>query len=103
MIGTIKDYFYNTEAEKKLEQLLLEEHPDIAHIHLFWGGLSVSILRALHKYNIPIVHTAHDYRMVCPGYTFKMGKELFVRSVIIGISINACLINVPSEVWYRVF
>ena len=73
-LGTIKNYFYNSEAQKRLEVLLGKERPDIAHVHLFWGGLSVSIFKALKKYNVPLVHTAHDYRMVCPGYTFKDGS-----------------------------
>lgn len=73
-IGTIKDYFYNTEAERKLEALIEREHPDIAHVHLFWGGLSASIFKALKKHHIPLVHTVHDYRLICPGYTFKDGN-----------------------------
>ena len=64
-------YIYNREAQRSLEQLIKEEQPDIAHIHLFWGGLSTSILDTLRKYRIPIVHTAHDYRMVCPAYSFR--------------------------------
>lgn len=73
-LGTLKNYFYNTEAERNLESLLEKERPDIAHVHLFWGGLSASIFRALKKYNVPLVHTVHDYRLVCPGYTFKNGR-----------------------------
>ena len=64
-------YIYNREAQRSLEQLIKEEQPDIAHIHLFWGGLSTSILDTLRKHRIPVVHTAHDYRMVCPAYTFR--------------------------------
>lgn len=64
-------YIYNREAQRSLEQLIKEEQPYIAHIHLFWGGLSTSILDTLRKYHIPVVHTAHDYRMVCPAYTFR--------------------------------
>lgn len=73
-LGTIRDYFYNKDAQRNLEALLEQESPDIAHVHLFWGGLSASIFKALKKYNVPLVHTAHDYRMVCPGYTFKNGE-----------------------------
>lgn len=68
--GAIR-YFYNMEAKRSIEKLILAEKPDIAHIHLFWGGISPSVLNVLHKYNIPVVHTAHDYRMVCPAYTFR--------------------------------
>lgn len=71
----ICNYFYNREAAKKLEDLLVKEKPDIAHIHLFWGGISPSIFKVLKRHNVPIVHTAHDYRIVCPGYAFKNSKN----------------------------
>ena len=70
-IQGVGKYFYNRKAANKLEKLIVETKPDIAHAHLFWGGISGSIFRVLKKYNIPIVHTAHDYRMVCPAYAFK--------------------------------
>ena len=63
----LKDFFYNSEAEKKIEELILAEKPEIAHIHLFWGnGISPSITKVLKKYGIPLVQTVHDYRMICP-------------------------------------
>ena len=74
-LKAIGNYFYNSDAVKKLNQLILKERPDIAHIHLFWGGISPSIFKVLKKHKIPIVHTAHDYRMVCPAYAFKNGRD----------------------------
>lgn len=70
----LKNFFYNKDASKKLERLIIDEKPDIAHIHLFWGGLSPSILKTLRKHNVPVVHTVHEYRMVCPAYLLKDGK-----------------------------
>lgn len=66
----LQNYFYNREAKAKLEALILAEKPDIAHAHLFWGNISPSIFSVLKKHKIPLIHTAHDYRMVCPAYTF---------------------------------
>jgi glycosyltransferase involved in cell wall biosynthesis len=63
-------YLYNEKANRNLEQLIKDLKPDVAHIHLFYAVLSVSILRTLNKYKIPIVHTVHDYRLVCPVNTF---------------------------------
>lgn len=71
----VSNYFYNSEAARQLEKLIEIEKPEIAHIHNFWGGISGSIFKVLKKHNIPIVHTVHDYRMVCPGYAFKNGKN----------------------------
>lgn len=73
-LGLMKDYFYNTKVRKALERLLEEEKPDIAHVHLIWGGMTPAIFDALRKYGVPLVHTVHDYRMVCPAYTFRNGK-----------------------------
>lgn len=70
----ISNYFNNRRAAERIEKLIIQEHPDIAHIHLFWGGISASIIPVLHKYGIPVVHTAHDFRMVCPSYTFRDSK-----------------------------
>lgn len=73
IINTPK-FIYNQQAAKQLERLILAEKPDIAHIHLLFNSLSVSILPVLQKYNIPTVMTVHDYRLICPAYTFTNGK-----------------------------
>ncbi len=73
-LSRVRDYFSNKKAASCLEQLIIQEKPDIAHAHLFWGGISPSIFKVLKKYNIPLVHTAHDYRMICPAYLLKDGK-----------------------------
>jgi glycosyltransferase involved in cell wall biosynthesis len=66
----IPAYLYNTTACRKLERLLEFFKPEIAHVHLFYGVLSVSILKTLQKHRIPVVHTVHDYRLLCPVNTF---------------------------------
>ena len=66
-------YFNNREAAKALDKLLTIEHFDIAHAHLIWGGMTSAIIPVLHKHGVPLVHTVHDYRMVCPAYTFRNG------------------------------
>ncbi len=66
----VQNYFYNREAKEKITKLIEAEKPDIAHAHLFWGNISPSIFSIFKKYKIPLIHTAHDYRMVCPAYTF---------------------------------
>lgn len=67
-------YFSNKDAAKAVEEIVKRENPDIAHAHLLWGGMTASIIPVLHKHGVPLVHTAHDYRMVCPAYTFRNGK-----------------------------
>lgn len=73
-IKNIVTYFYHFEAARKIDRLIRDERPDIAHIHLIWGQLTPSILRVLRRHRIPVVLTAHDYRIVCPAYAFRNGK-----------------------------
>ena len=45
-----------------------------AHIHLMWGQITPSIFPVFKKYSIPVLFTVHDYRIVCPAYTFRDGN-----------------------------
>jgi glycosyltransferase involved in cell wall biosynthesis len=65
----VLNMFYNKQAAIKLEQLISDERPDIAHLHSFWGGLTPSICLVLRRFKIPIVHTVHDYNLICPVTT----------------------------------
>lgn len=62
--------FYSLEAKKKMELLLEEEKPDLAHLHNIYHQISPSILPVLKKKGIPVVMTLHDFKLVCPNYTF---------------------------------
>lgn len=73
-IKTLRNYFFNPNSAKKIDEVLTLEKPDIAHAHLMWGGMTSSIFSILRKHQVPLVHTAHDYRMVCPAYLLKDGK-----------------------------
>ena len=68
------NYLYNKEVKSNLIDLINEFKPDIAHIHLFYGVLSISVLNVLKTKKIPIVHTVHDYRFLCPVNTFLDNK-----------------------------
>lgn len=69
----LRNYFYYPDAARKLEQLIKDEGPDLAHIHLMWGQISPSIFPVLKDYHVPVVFTIHDYRIVCPAYCFVNG------------------------------
>lgn len=65
-IRMVPSYLYNSRAARQIERLILDFRPDIAHVHIFYGVLSVSILGMLRKHKVPLVHTVHDYRLLCP-------------------------------------
>ena len=66
---------YSKEAAKRLDRLLTDERPDIAHIHNIYHHLSPSILGVLKRHNIPVIQTLHDYKRLCPNHAmFTQGS-----------------------------
>lgn len=63
-----RNIIYSRDAKIKLEKLIIDTKPDIAHLHIFQHQLSPSILDVLKKYKIPTVYTAHDLKMLCSNY-----------------------------------
>ena len=61
---------YSLEAKKQLTNLIEETKPDIAHLHMIDHQISPSILHVLKKYDIPVMQTVHQYKLVCPNYRF---------------------------------
>ncbi len=59
---------YSFEARQQMERLIEQVQPDIAHLHMIDHQLSPSILYALKKYDIPVIQTVHQYKLVCPNY-----------------------------------
>lgn len=71
----VSSFIYNRRVAKELEKLIMEFKPEIAHVHIYYGRLSNSIIRVLKKHKIPIVQSVHEYRLLCPAYTCLNGKH----------------------------
>jgi glycosyltransferase involved in cell wall biosynthesis len=67
-------YIYSTDAKLKIDKIINDVKPDMAHLHIFYGRLTSSILPVLKKHDIPVVMTVHEYKMLCPVYTFLNGR-----------------------------
>lgn len=61
-------FIYSFEAKDKLLKLINIFKPDLIHLHNIYGRLTTSIIDAARKINIPVVMTAHDYKLICPTY-----------------------------------
>ncbi len=67
---------YSFEARKKLQALIKQAKPDIVHLNNIYHQLSPSIIDEIHRRGIPMVMTAHDFKLVCPIYIcLRDGKE----------------------------
>jgi glycosyltransferase involved in cell wall biosynthesis len=56
---------WNPVSARAIRRVALECTPDVAHVHNTWFTLSPSVLGALHRSNVPVVMTLHNYRLVC--------------------------------------
>ncbi|OGI26519.1 MAG: hypothetical protein A2287_08885 [Candidatus Melainabacteria bacterium RIFOXYA12_FULL_32_12] len=75
-------YFYNFEAENKLNLYLKKVKPDIVHCNCINYYLSPSILRACYKNNIPIVMTLRDAFLSCPDVGLLYKSETYCQKVL---------------------
>lgn len=91
-IYAIPRFFYSFEAKKVISDLLVELKPDIAHIHLYKGILTPSILQELKKRKIPVVITLHDYGFLCPHNSMLDGQMNICNRCIHGTALN-CIIH----------
>ena len=59
---------YSVEAKNKVDQLINRVKPDLAHLHMIDHQISPSILHAIKKYDIPVLQTVHQSKLICPNY-----------------------------------
>ncbi len=62
-------YVYSRPAARAIRKLIREYRPDVAHLHIYYGKLTASILPVLKAEGVPVVHTMHEYRQISPNYT----------------------------------
>ena len=56
---------WNRDAGRRFRAILADAPPDVVHTHLI-DGFSAAIWRRARRAGVPIVHTAHDYHLLCP-------------------------------------
>jgi len=78
-LEVLKRTVYSREAKKKIEQLIKDEKPDIAHLQNIHHHITPSIFYSLKKHKIPIVWTLHDYTIICPNTSFLSHDRICER------------------------
>lgn len=75
-ISDIVKFIYSRQAAESIELLCREQQINIAHLHIYYGQLTGSILTPLKQAGIPIVQTLHEYKIVCPVYSLMSNNEI---------------------------
>ena len=63
--GIFHNPIYSLYAATKIKKIIEEFKPDIAHLHIFYGKFTPSIINVLLKMNVKIIQTVHDSRYIC--------------------------------------
>ncbi len=56
---------WNRDAGQRLAEIMADGRPDVMHTHVI-DGFSGAIWRRARALGVPVVHTAHDYHLMCP-------------------------------------
>lgn len=74
--GDLTRYFYSLPARRAMRGILEGAEPDLAHLHIYYGQLTASILDPLREAGVPVVQSLHEYKLACPVYTFVSRGEI---------------------------
>jgi len=67
-IKMAKDFISNPEAVRKIQALITQERPALAHLHNIYHQLTPSIIPILRDRGVKVILTLHDYKLICPSY-----------------------------------
>lgn len=64
----------SSDMRARVDDALRAFQPDVVHVHNWFPTVSASIFRQCKSAGIPVVHTIHNYRLLCVGATlFREG------------------------------
>jgi glycosyltransferase involved in cell wall biosynthesis len=76
---TSKSFIYNKEAIKKIELIVHNEKPQIAHLHNIYHQITPAIIPVLKKAGVKVILTLHDYKLLCPSYSMLCSGQICNR------------------------
>ena len=72
---------FNVASFLKTIKTIRTFQPDIVHLHNWHFAASPSVIIAAHLFKIPIILTAHNFRLLCPSAILFYKGNLFLESL----------------------
>src|SRR5688500_11160630 len=72
---------YNPTSARMLRRKIEEFSPDVIHVHNFVPLASPSIFFVAKEYNVPVVVTLHNYRLICPSTNLFHKNRIYEKSI----------------------
>lgn len=90
-LRTALKLIYNPAAARMLRERIEEFQPDIIHVHNFVPLASPSVFFVAKEYNIPVILTLHNFRLLCPSVILFHKNRIYEKSVRTLFPIDAIL------------
>lgn len=87
---------YSRRTVRDIQNQIKEESPDVIHVHNIFPLITPSIYSAAEQMGVPIVHTLHNFRLMCVnGLLFRKSKpcEKCLNGSFINGVVNQCFQN----------
>lgn len=69
------DSLWSLPSYQYTRRILREHKPDVVHVHNTIPLVSPSVYTACHEAGVPIIHSLHNFKLVCPGaYLYRDGQ-----------------------------
>ncbi|MBW4537599.1 MAG: glycosyltransferase family 4 protein [Myxacorys chilensis ATA2-1-KO14] len=69
------DSLWSLPSYQYAKGMLREHKPDIVHVHNTIPLVSPSVYAACHEASVPVIHSLHNFKLVCPGaYLYRDGQ-----------------------------
>lgn len=72
---------YSTKSKALMKERIKLERPDVIHVHNFFPMLTPSIFEACNEEGVPVVHTLHNYRLICPTALLMFDGQICEKSI----------------------
>ena len=75
-LNVAKNLSYSKKSYQIIEKEIIKIKPDIAHIHNTFPLWTFSVIDACKKLKIPVVMTAHNFRLICAKGVFYKDQQI---------------------------
>lgn len=72
---------WNLKTAKVVKDKIMQFQPNVIHVHNFHFALGPLVFRVISSMRIPVVHTVHNYRLLCPSAILLHKGQLFTDSL----------------------
>jgi glycosyltransferase involved in cell wall biosynthesis len=71
-----KEMIDSDKSRREMHDLLRREQPDLVHVHNTFMMVSPSIYQTCQDMDVPVLHTLHNFRLLCPAWTLSREGQI---------------------------